>query len=134
MFYSKTFSLLKKLILLSIIGVVIVQLSAKPLFELIYGKEYVQAGDFALIIVFASALKFIVSPLSMVFPALDRIKVSSIWQVIYFVLILSLTFFKDLDIKDFLMIYVLLELIAYTIHALFILYVIKKYDSNLVNK
>jgi O-antigen/teichoic acid export membrane protein len=128
------FSLLKKLILLSIIGIVVVQLASKPLFEFIYGKEYIQAGEFALIIIFASALKFIVSPLSVVFPALDRIKVSSIWQIIYFILILSLIFFTDLSIKDFLIVYVFIDIIAYSIHALFIFFVIKKYDTSLLNK
>jgi O-antigen/teichoic acid export membrane protein len=115
---------------LSLIGLLLAYFLSEPLFALIYGADYVMAGEFAVIIVFAFALKFIISPLSMVFPALDKIKVSSLWQCIYFLMICSLLFLPELDIYQFLYIYLGIELLAYSLHAVLIFRVINAYEKN----
>jgi hypothetical protein len=82
--------------------------------------------------VFSYSLKFVVSPISIVFPALEKIKIASIWQIFYFCAIITLIFLPKIAINDFLLIYVGIELIAYTIYFLLIYRITKNYDKSLI--
>jgi O-antigen/teichoic acid export membrane protein len=55
---------------------------APSLFELIFGAEWRVAGVYAQIISPAMAIRFVASPLSIVFSALNRQELSTIWKVI----------------------------------------------------
>ena len=120
-----------QLLLLGISGVVVVYLFAPTIFTFVYGNEYIQSGIFAQILVVSIAIKFAVSPLSMVFPALDKIKIGSLWQAGYFCIILILFQFVHHSIEEFLYIYVGLEIIAYVLYLLLIVFAAKKHDETL---
>jgi formate hydrogenlyase subunit 3/multisubunit Na+/H+ antiporter MnhD subunit len=75
------------------------------------------------------ALKFSVSPLSVVMLLEKNIKKGSVWQVIYLIsLSFTLSYFSFFGIKDYLLVYVFHELLLYSIYLLII------YQSSSNNK
>lgn len=102
---------------ISILGILIMELFGVQLFMFVFGDNWEFAGEISKILVFTYAVKFIVSPLTSIFTSLNKIKISSVWQVGYFFTILiSLYFIKDLPIKEFLTSYVIIDLIAFSIY------------------
>ncbi|MBK7618626.1 MAG: lipopolysaccharide biosynthesis protein [Flavobacteriales bacterium] len=84
--------LLRPLILLGG-GLALVLMVAGPLlFQWVFGDAWEQAGGLARIMAIPFAMQFVVVPMAVVLPALDRIKAYSIWQVFYFVLVFGIGF------------------------------------------
>jgi O-antigen/teichoic acid export membrane protein len=54
------------------------------LFSLVFGEQWRVAGEYARILMFPLAIKFVVSPLSVAMPASGNIKLGSIWKIAYF--------------------------------------------------
>jgi len=118
---------------LSVVGVLIISFWGNELFVFVFGEQWASSGDISRILVFAFAIKFIVSPLSSIFISLEKIKISSMWQMAYFIVICSLFFLNKYTLEEFLKTYVIIDLIAYSIYYLLILFVVKKYDAQLLN-
>lgn len=113
----------------SIIGLALILLFGVNLFTFIFGNEWLIAGELSQILIYAYALKFIVSPLSVTFIALEKIKVSSLWQTLYFISICSLFFLENLTIKEFLYFYIFIELGAYFTYLILMFWVATKNDK-----
>lgn len=126
------FSLAGKLSLLSIAGIVILYLTGPELFELIFGVTWRQSGHFTSILIFSYAVTFIVSPFSILLIVMGKIKLASIWQIFYFILISVLWFLQRLTIDQFLSVLVLIDLISYLFYGYLIVRVIKDYEKSLV--
>ena len=122
----------KILALLTIPAIIILYFFGTEIFGFLFGKEWGVSGEYTSILVFSYSLKFVVSPISIVFPALEKIKIASIWQIFYFCAIITLIFLPKIAINDFLLIYVGIELIAYTIYFLLIYRITKNYDKSLI--
>ncbi|MFT6715644.1 MAG: O-antigen/teichoic acid export membrane protein [Saprospiraceae bacterium] len=126
--------LLKAIKFLSLIAVVFVigtLLCSEIVFEVVFGEEWKIAGYYAKILSFAIAIKFVVSPLSIVFPSLNKMKIGSFWQVLYFIAICTLFFLESFSIEYFLIIYVIIELLMYSFYLFLIVKVAKEHDRNL---
>ncbi|MBC8146683.1 MAG: oligosaccharide flippase family protein [Bacteroidetes bacterium] len=121
----------KTLALLTIPAIIVLYFWGAELFGFVFSNTWTVSGDYTSILVFSYAIKFIVSPISIVFPALEKIKIASIWQIFYFCSILTLIFLPKIAINDFLIIYVGIELIAYAIYFLMIYKVTQNYDKSL---
>ncbi len=117
------------LFLISLPIIVIVYFFSEPLFELFFGPQWHDAAKMTSLLIFSQALKFIVSPLSASLVALSDVKYSAIWQTIYFILIGSLFFIKDISLYDLLTIYLIIDLCAYTVYYFIIRFRIMKYES-----
>jgi len=134
---SKIIPLISKITIiltgLSILGIIVIELFGNELFSLVFDEKWKTAADLTKILIFSYAIKFIVSPLTAIFTALEKIKISSIWQVGYFIVIGLLYLLKDLTIDEFLFYYVCIDLAAYLIYYVLLLGVCKKYDSQLLN-
>lgn len=117
---------------ISLIGIVITLLLGPLLFGFVFGKDYEISGVYAQIMIFSFAIRLIVSPLSVVFVNLERLKLNALWQVFYFLSILSLLLFHFSDIKEFLYVNVAIDVIAYSIYFGMIIYVSKVHDRELV--
>jgi len=117
---------------LSGIGIIIIELFGVDLFKWIFGDKWETAGKLTTILVFSYAIKFIVSPLTAIFTALEKIKISSIWQIGYFIAIGCLYLFKDCTIEEFLWNYVLIDLASYLIYYFLLIGVCKKYDTKIL--
>lgn len=118
---------------LSSVGIIVLELFGIELFKWVFGEKWETAGRLSQILVFSYAIKFVVSPLTAIFTALEKIKISSIWQIGYFILIGSLYLLKDLSIEEFLFYYIILDLFAYSIYYFLLISVCKKYDNKITS-
>jgi len=118
------------LLIMVFAGVIILEFFAEYIFA-IFGKQYTISGVYTKILVFSYGIKFIVSPLASVFPALERVKIGALWQVLYFCSLFLLFLFDDLSIISFLKILVGIELVSYTIYFSFIYFVAFQYDQSI---
>ena len=122
------------LLSVSILGVITILLLGNTLFEIAFGSEWINSGEIAKILVFAYAIKFVVSPLSSIFISLEKIKLSSIWQTLYFIAICSLFYLEDSSLEKFLTTYVIIDLLAYSVYYILIFSVAKNHDNQLLKK
>lgn len=94
----------------------------EDLFSLIFGKKWMRSGEFAAILAFSFLIKLVVSPLSSIFNAANKLKISSLWQTLYFVttfLTLGISsYVLKREVEELLYIYVVHELILYSLYFL----------------
>jgi len=92
----------------------------ESLFGFVFGDKWSRSGQFASILAFSMVMKLVVSPLSSIFNATNTLRIASKWQVVYFlstfaVLVYCAKFLK-LPIETLLMVYVVHEILLYTIY------------------
>src|SRR5574344_241450 len=73
--------------------ILIIMLWSKQLFAFLFSATWIESGSYAAILVIAFAVQFIVSPLSIAFTVLEKLKPLAIWQICYFGLVISMIFF-----------------------------------------
>ncbi|EKF9123593.1 lipopolysaccharide biosynthesis protein [Vibrio cholerae] len=94
----------------------------ESLFSIIFGNEWSQAGGYAGYLVIAVAVRFAVSPLSAVLGLEQNIKMGVLWQVLYLCTIsVTLYFSSSLSIEEFLIAFVVHEVVLYLIYLFLIL-------------
>lgn len=92
------------------------------LFKVVFGEKWVQAGEYASILSFAFLVRFVASPLSMIFVGLEKVKVGACWQLLcFFTTIVTLYFAKFFDIKTFILIFGLHDILLYGLYLFLIL-------------
>ncbi|MFW5706706.1 MAG: lipopolysaccharide biosynthesis protein [Bacteroidota bacterium] len=124
----------KILLMLGIMGAlmsILILLWAPKLFALYAGSEYYISGVYARIFVLGAAIKLVVSPVSSIFIPLKKIKLFSLWQAGYFVLISMLFFARSLDIFTFLGVYLVIDLVAYGTLLIMIIMLTLRYERSL---
>ena len=121
-------------VLIGTLEVIVIVFFGVELFKFLFGKSWEYSGKISQILVWAYALNFVVASFSAVFISLNKIKLLSIWQVFYFVSILSLVLFKNLLFIDFIKLYVLIEVMCYSIMIVMLISVISTYEKKLLAK
>jgi O-antigen/teichoic acid export membrane protein len=113
--------------------VIILELFAPPLFAFIFGEEWRISGEYTRILAISYALRFINGSITVIFSALEKIRIASYWQIYFFVIICSLGLLKNsgITIEQFLWILMLVESISYIIYIYLGLKVSKEYDRSL---
>ncbi|MBS3772148.1 MAG: oligosaccharide flippase family protein [Bacteroidales bacterium] len=125
---SKTF---KTLLFISLPGILIVLLWGESLFAFFFGSEWGISGRVAQILIFSYAIRFIVTPLSPVLTALERLKMLALWRIAYFLAVLSLFLLTNIDIFLFFKIYMGIEAGFYALYFILIWSACVKYDRKL---
>lgn len=115
---------------LAFVGTVVVYFFGVEIYTLVLGSDYQLAGEMSQLLIFSYAIRFIVSPLSMVFMATKQLKISAIWQVLYFVSICSLFLLENYEITEMLYFIVAIDVALYTIYAITILATVLKVDAS----
>jgi len=132
---KKVFPTIKKTFIglsgLSVIGILVFYFFGKNIFTYAFGEEWKLAGELSEILVFTYGVRFIVSPLTSTFIALEKVKISSIWQVFYFIIILSFYLLDKIDLSTFILYYVLIDILAYLIYAIMIIKIAINNDQNI---
>jgi O-antigen/teichoic acid export membrane protein len=95
------------------------------------GEPYVESGRFAQILVWGTLARVVVSPLTMVYVGLRKLRMQAIWQITYFLLVCSLVFFRHLPVMQFILILAAVEVVAYVINLILIRGIVNKYHSEL---
>lgn len=122
--YTKAYNLFIKSALLLASMAVIMALTlfffGEQLFGIFFGDVWVESGKYASILAISFAVKLVVSPLSSVFNATNKLKIAAVWQTLYFistiVLLTTCTYFLKLDIITLLIVYMLHEVLLYFIY------------------
>lgn len=98
-----------------LLPIFLILLLAGPfLFSFVFGEKWIYAGEYARILSIAFYIRFIVSPLSMIFAAFERVRTGALWQIIcFFTTITTLYFAASCDIKIFLVIFAIHDIILY---------------------
>lgn len=94
----------------------------EPLFSLIFGQEWGQAGLYAGYLVVAVAIRFAVSPLSAVLGLEENIRMGVFWQLLYLCTItMTLYICSSLSVEKFFIAFVMHEIVLYLIYLVLIL-------------
>jgi len=120
-------------VLLAIVAIeiIVVMFFAPNLFAFVFGDQYELSGNFSQILVFSFVFNFIGSAFSSVFMTFEKIKINSIWQVIYFSSICLLYFFNNLSIYNFLILYVTIEVVMHFSYCVLIWRILNDYEKGL---
>ncbi len=100
-------------------------------FTFIFGEEWRYAGQIVSTLTFSYAIKFVVSPLSNVLPALKELRLANIFPFVYLGLVASLYFFRELEFEEFLLYFVFFEVIAYSVYFAIVAFAIRKYEAGI---
>ncbi|MED1487960.1 oligosaccharide flippase family protein [Bacillus smithii] len=112
----------KYLSLISLFPLVVLLFFGPELFSFVFGAHWRIAGEFARILALSYAIKFVVSPLSVTFFAVNKIKVLFKLQFFRSIgIIVLLSICMKFPIILFVYIYVLFEIFYYTIYMIAIL-------------
>ncbi len=110
--------------------VIFFRLTGEPLFVLLFGEQWANAGTYAALLAPAFMIQFVVSPLSTLIIALEKIKLGALWQVLMFAAILSLHWFRHLDEKDFLLSFSFIIIGMYLIYWFLLFVIVVRYEKS----
>lgn len=113
---------------------VVIMIWGEGLFSFFFSETWRVSGSYSAILAPAFAVQFIVSPLSISFTVLEKLKVLAAWQICYFVAVFALLSLSYLPITHFLAIYTGINIVAYTIYFLLIINCTRKYDKRIGNE
>jgi len=111
--------------------ILIISFFGIELFCFVFGDNWEMSGVISKILVWSFTLNFLVSSFTSIFISMRKIKTYSVWQLIYFLAILSLLFFKKLDFINFLWVYVIIEVLCYLALSVVIIFIVVKYERSL---
>ena len=115
----------------AIAGIILIQVWSDELILLAFGDDWQTAAGFSRILVYSVGLRFIIDPFRYIFAAQEKIWILSAWQVFYFFSIFSLFLIGNLEISQFLTIYVILESACYLILLILIIHTLIRYEKRL---
>lgn len=113
--------------------VVVLQIWGEEMFAFVFGSDWKVAGSYASILVYAVAIRFIVSPLSSVLSLKRHMFKGFCWQVLYFITLTStLLWASNKAFEEFLFFFVVHEIFLYLIYFIFILFASYKIDKKIL--
>ena len=129
---SDLLNVLKFISLIVIAEITVILLFGDELFRFFFGPDWEISGRISRILVWSFAFNFLTSSFSSIFISLKKIKLLSVWQILYFGMIILLFFFNNLSFESFLKVYVTIEVVCSTIVSFLLLFVIIQYEKKIV--
>ncbi len=122
------------LTLIAIFFVIFIEFYGTEIYVLIGGTSWESSGEYAKILVYASAFMLVFSPIGKVLIALKKFKINSAWEIGKFLAILSLFFIDGYSLTQYLKTYTFILIAFYIIYGILILYQSRKYQiDNQIN-
>lgn len=119
------------LLALTVVPAGIIHFFGEILLNWFLGAEWSQAGKIATIIIFSIAIKFIVSPITVVLTMKDNHKYAEVWKIVYLItLFIVLLVASKLSFEHFLILYVLHDLLLYCVYLLLVIRSAFKISTN----
>lgn len=107
--------------------VIVIFIWGGVIFGFIFGDEWRVAGEFAKILIFSIAIRFVVSPLSMVVAVERYVSWGAFWQLLTFILVLSFLYLiHGYNFKIFIIAYVIQDVISYLSYFIVIITAAKR--------
>ena len=125
-------SIIVKLSIMAVILVVTLAVGGPVIFKFLFGDKWELAGELSRILVFGYGFQFVLVSLYPVFYIFNAIKISSVWQIFYLLLVSVIFFFNDCNVYSFVKIYVLMVSLAFLIYAGLLYFVIRRYEKSLL--
>jgi len=113
-----------------IIEIAAIMMFSQEIFDIAFGKNWRVSAGISKILVWSFALNFFVSSFSCIFISMQKIRIYSIWQTIYFVSIVVLLFFRNLGFNDFIKLYVAIEVVCYLILTVIMAWMVNSYETD----
>jgi len=126
-----------KLFSISIILALIIYFLSPIMFDIIFGNKWKLSGEIASLLSVIFFVRFIVSPISVTLILEKYIKLGVLWQVIYFIttsMVFLVSYYIKLNFFQFLELYIIHEIVLYTLYFIFIFYAIKDHDRKVLLK
>jgi len=101
------------------------------IFGWIFGEEWRTSGMYAKSLILSTSIFFVISPYGQILIAIQKVKLNSIWEVIKFLLIGSLFFFKFQSIESYLKYYNAIVIVVYFMYLIVILLSVINYQNKL---
>jgi len=117
-----------------VIEAIVLFLFGDSLFQLIFGENYILSSIYSKILIFSFSLNFITSTFSTIYITFNKIKLNSIWQIVYFGSICCLLFFKQVELISFLKIYVGIEVVMSLINCFMLFNIVNTYEKKIINE
>ncbi|MFC2098663.1 lipopolysaccharide biosynthesis protein [Bacteroidota bacterium] len=121
-------------LIIAVLEITVIRIWGVKLFLIFFGQEWEDSGIISRVLVWSFTLNFFSASFSSLFISMKKIKLLSLWQLVYFLAILSLILFKDLPFKIFIRNYVIIEVSCYILISFLISYIIWKYERGIVIK
>lgn len=103
------------------------------IFSVIFGVKWSRSGEFAGILAFSFLIKLVVSPLSSIFNAANKLKIASVWQLAYFsttfITLGFCSFTLKFDVVKLLYVYLAHELLLYSLYFLLEYHTLRKFSK-----
>ncbi len=125
------FSIFRFVTIIALLEIIIIRIWGIELFRIIFGADWKFSGEISRLLVWSFAFNFLVASFTSIFISMKRIKLMSIWQLIYFLAIFSLVLFRNTDFNTFLKTYVIIEICCYASIAILMLIIVLRYESRL---
>ncbi|MFH1161341.1 MAG: oligosaccharide flippase family protein [bacterium] len=113
---------------LTLAGAAVIWLWGVELFVFLFGPEWKTSGSITQVLVIGFGIRFIVSTVGIVLVGLERIKWLSVWQIVYFLAIVSLIFIPNPDFYQFCIIYTVIESVCYLAQYLLAMVAMNRYE------
>lgn len=123
--------LLVIVIMICAVEFVVIFFFGTGLFKVAFGATWGTSAEIAKIMVWSFMLNFFVSSFSCIFISMRRIKTYGIWLLIYFIAIISLLMFRNLDFLSFLKVYVLIEVVCYITAIIMMFWMVFYYERSI---
>jgi O-antigen/teichoic acid export membrane protein len=130
-FIAELKPILTIILLMMIVEIVLISLFGPFLFGLFFSHKYYFSGEISRIMVWSFTLNFLISSFSCLFYSMRKIKICSIWQAFYFLAVMSLIFFKNLDFIGFLKTYVIIEIFCYILLVAIMVSMVLGYEKKI---
>ena len=130
-FFGEYKQLLGVLSLLGLIFALVMTLLGPWMLGIYAGAPYQESGRYGQILVWGTLARVAVSPLTMVYVGLRKLKAQAAWQITYFALVCSLVFFRNLPVRQFILILTGVEVLAYGINLVLIHGIVKQYHQEI---
>ncbi|WP_390285388.1 lipopolysaccharide biosynthesis protein [Ureibacillus sp. GCM10028918] len=122
-----TIVILAGLTLVSIFVATIIILWGESIFAIVFGEEWRVVGEYSKILVFPFLIRFIVSPLSVVFLKPENITLGGVWQFMYLVTSLTVTLiFLPAGFMTYIKAFAITEICIYLIYLAMILFALRR--------
>ncbi|MEI7895986.1 MAG: oligosaccharide flippase family protein, partial [bacterium] len=119
------------LLMIGLASFAVIELWGPQLFSLVFGNKCMVAGTYARVLIIGYIFFLVVSPMGAILLGLEKIRIFSLWNVLHFLLLIGLYFVRDITFKDFLLLFVSIEVAAFSILYFWITKTVMKYDRQL---
>ena len=119
------------LLMIGLGSVVLIELWGPQMFALVFGNKCMIAGSYARVLIIGYMLFLVVSPMGAILLGLEKIRIFSLWNVLHFLLLIGLYFVRNITFTDFLLLFVSIEIVAFSVLYFWITKTVMKYDRQI---